>query len=667
MGRRVGRTIGTVKGQTLSLCGAMLLGVAVAASAAGQEERDVRPVREIPWQVKLGLRVRAVEIALPVIDRVVLVPDGATYLDEVGKWSEAGQWPVLFEEQQLAPMFIRRFKPAAIIVRESVGDLVEEVHGRERMMEETVIRSWGGQAQTERLEEVFARREHTPAGVVVTSSKDGAWTAAVALAAGRGQPIGWMRQYFKRANATLPDEEAQALRRAVDRAVSKTGYAYASLGDELDAVTLCRMCAGKVDAVLGPEALPPIPPDKAGGPYAMTDYIGRRGGGERYAVTGWIFGSEARCAYMAMCSLFLPRQRVCFMHCYPAGEPWTEYDPQPAAETLEARGFETERLSGSALTEVAWRNRLPGGLSADVIVMNTMGNVEYFGLPDGRAYSHDVPFLREPAALHLTHSWSLRAPVNRSTIGARWLERGVYAYVGSMQEPYLAAFVAPKDLARRWVGYVPLLLAARRYQPNDGIWKVNTLGDPLMLCLSPREAPRRRVRAPAGYGVRLEERARAFMRACKDGADDGGVAEAIKAVVLLGRDEVAVQLWQMAEEQGCAGEAAAAAALGPLFRERQEAGFLRAWQALAHRDEAAADMLWHLLGPRLEMITDQATLMELQGAIRRPLAFVDLGRLGPPLAAAFGSAHVRSVIERELERAEKPLDRRGLQKLLQLY
>ena len=46
-----------------------------------------------PTQV-LGMRSARVTLSLPRIDRVVLVPDAATYLDERRKWSLAGRWPV---------------------------------------------------------------------------------------------------------------------------------------------------------------------------------------------------------------------------------------------------------------------------------------------------------------------------------------------------------------------------------------------------------------------------------------------------------------------------------------------------------------------------------------------------------------------------------------------
>jgi len=267
--------------------------------------------------------------------------------------------------------------------------------------------------------------------------------------------------------------------------------------------------------------------------------------------------------------------------------------------------------------------------------------------------------------LHLVHSWSFKAPQKWNTIGGRWLQRGVYAYVGSVDEPFLAAFVPPKDLAARWCSFVPFLVAARHDEPNAGIWKVNLFGDPLMLCTPPPEEPAARLDLPAGYGRTLADRTKALLRACQDTEDGAAFTEAIEAAVLLGRDDIALNLWRLAEGRGLAPDAARPA-LGPLFRQRRAREFIDAWRALPTRTDPDADMLWHLLGPQLNAIDDDA-LMQLQAAIRRPLAFVDLRQLAGPLARSFGSAHVQALVERELQSAQWPMERRELQKLLFQY
>jgi hypothetical protein len=153
--------------------------------------RQIDP-QQLPWAVRLGLRVHEVNQAFPLVDRVVLVPDEATYVDELSRWSPQGRWPVLIEDDQLAPMFIRRFQPQQVVRRAAVGPWPVDTAGRRALLEGAVVRSWGSDAVTKTIGEAFEAQRFVPAGVVITSACDPAWTAAFALAAGRGQPLLWM-------------------------------------------------------------------------------------------------------------------------------------------------------------------------------------------------------------------------------------------------------------------------------------------------------------------------------------------------------------------------------------------------------------------------------------------------------------------------------------------
>ena len=646
-----------------------------AQDDAGERDASAAPPAELPWQMKLGLRVRQVDEAFALIDRLVIVPDEATYLDELSRWSPRGRWPVLFEDDRLAPMFVRRFKPAEVIHREPIGRALPGPEGRQRLLEDIIISAWGGVPGIHGLRETFQRNGYTPPGVVIASVHDPAWTAAVALAAGRGEPIAWLNEPFGRPGATLPAEAVRQLRRRIDGLVAEEGYPFAGLGDAIDAITLCRAVAGKADIDLPAAAQPAFPPStpdlprRPGPPYAITDLIGRHEDGSRYAVTGWIFGDEKRCAYMGMCSLFLPRRRVSFYNTYPDSGQWAAYGTAEAAEAFSDRGYEVQVVSGEGTSVFAWQRMLAGGISADVIIMNSSGMSDYFDLVGGRAYPQDVPILTEPAAVHLIHSWSLAEPDDRDTVGGRWLERGAYAYVGSAHEPFLGAFVPPSELARRCISYGSFLVAARHYDPHPLAcpWKINTLGDPLMLLSPPDEHETDRIAQPAGYGTNVGEQARTLVRACaEDDADGATFAAAIAAVVLLGRDEIAARLWPLAEEKGFAAEAAGPA-LGPLFRMRYRQAFLRAWRAAPHHDEHDLDMLWHIMGRRLRGLTDEAALRDLEEAIRRPNVEIDLRRLAPELARVLGREHVRKLLLRELEQAEDEYVQRQLRRLLEEY
>ena len=631
----------------------------IAQFTFAQEPAQPQP-GQMHWAVKLGSRVEQVNRAFPVVDCVVLVPDGATYLDELGKWSPKGRWPVLFEDDQLAPMFIRRFGPSRVYRRESVGDLPAEAEQKQRDIEAVVIRVWGGKPEQDTLRQVFQRQKYTPPGVVITSVNDPAWTAAVALAAGRGQPIAWLDGRFGRPNGRLNTDVLSRLRLRIDRLVAQLGYQHADLGDDIDTITLCRAVAGRASV---------SPNQSQDSTRAITDLVGRTPSGQRYAFTGWIYGDEVRSAYIAMCSLFLDRHKVWLYNTYPNQPSWNAYEVMTPTAELNESGYKAIAFQGAKTTDRAWQNMLPGGIATDILIMNSKGNADAFDLSIGRGAPGDVPVLNEPLVLHLIHSWSMRSPENLGTVGGQWIAHGVYAYVGSVHEPFLGAFVPPTLLARRCMSYVPFLVAARAWNgPSQfaGAWKINTFGDPLMLCPPPDGANSARIEPVERDGLDLAEHVTVLLG--RVDSDDAGkaITEAIRTASLLGRDDVAVQSWRLAKQRGFA-NSAAPAALGPLFRQKNTDEFLNAWQELPYRDDLSVDMLWHLLAPRLGRTTSDETLILLQSAIRPYQSHVDLERLAPHLVSAFGSAHVKRVIQREVEKAPNQRIRTKLQVLLRRY
>jgi hypothetical protein len=60
------------------------------------------------------------------VDRVVLVPDEATFLQAISEWSLQGRWPILIEDDTYTPMFLRRFQAAEVIRLEATGDRLRD-------------------------------------------------------------------------------------------------------------------------------------------------------------------------------------------------------------------------------------------------------------------------------------------------------------------------------------------------------------------------------------------------------------------------------------------------------------------------------------------------------------------------------------------------------------
>ncbi|MHC4711022.1 MAG: hypothetical protein ACYTA3_11540, partial [Planctomycetota bacterium] len=112
------------------------------AQASGQQ--SPREPQAVHWAAALGMRVARVNAAFPTVDQVVLVPDEATYVEELSRWSPRGRWPVLFADDLLAPMFIRRFKPAHVIRRDPGAGATSVTR---QQLEAVVVRAWGGDPQ----------------------------------------------------------------------------------------------------------------------------------------------------------------------------------------------------------------------------------------------------------------------------------------------------------------------------------------------------------------------------------------------------------------------------------------------------------------------------------------------------------------------------------------
>ncbi len=627
--------------------------VALIALAAGTVAAVAQGPSDQPhWAIALGTRVEQVQRAFPVLDRVVLVPDAATYVDELARWSPAARWPVLIEDDHFAPMFIRRFSPAQIVRRRSVAHAGRVTRDD---LEAVVIRSWGGDPAVDSIPAVFERHGYTPPGVVIASTGDAAWTAGVALAAGRGQPIAWLDGRFGRPNGLLQADRFAPLKEAVDTLVAGAGYPHAAIGDAIETITLCRDIGGRVNIA---------PNDTATDIRAVTDLLGRSAGGHRYAYAGWIFGDASRCAYAAMCSLFLDRSDVRLYNTYEEPQVVRIYGISEAQGLLAERGFDVTTYDVPDTTLQNWLNLLPRGFTTDVLVMNSGGNADYFVLSDKRAYCGDVPVLNVPLALHFTHSYSLKAPGNHNTIGGQWLDHGVYAYIGSVDEPRLPGFIPPKVFADRCRNLVPFLIAGRKWDDSPA-WKINTLGDPLMICRPPAFGAIARLPAPDvadDDAVDLGEHVKMLMRRAAEDETGDAIAEAVATLDLLGKDSVAIKLWQLAGQRGLA-QAAAPASLGPLFRAGLTNEFVRAADTMPARDDIDTDMLWHLLTPRLR-VADERMLVLLETSIRPCQPHADLERLAPHLTAVFGVDHTRAAVQREMNRTTNPRQRRELQKLL---
>ena len=507
--------------------------------------------------LRAGLRAGLLRQAQRAIGFVVVVDDAPSYLNAISQWEGFVRFPVLWDDGSMEARehiarFVRAYQPDTVLWLEDDGDWSFGGTREERAssIERALARSLSATQPDWRatLRAMHAQGVVSP-GVVLTDPGDAAWAAGLALAAGRLQPIGFMT---KPAGVWKPLEPGAAdlIEREAERLAKETGRSWDTLGDEIDAVTLAMNTGTQIST--GPGARDRL---------ATSDRIGRRernGSGERWAYCGQIIGDEARGVYQAMSALFLELDRGFVWDGYGGGEPWGRYDGTEAAGVLEERGVSVEVHDMPSNRIDDWQRRMvnPIGIGGDdeggdagsalLMLMNTKGASTKFDLDGGvseEGRPGDLPMLGVPAVLHVVHSFSLQQPMNRRTVGGRLLERGVYAYAGSVDEPFLSGFLPTPMVARRLAAGASFG-AAVRYDPSpqgaarggidpSRVWKIAVLGDPLVTMGSAG----RRVSADVELEglVDLDERVKARL-------GERDFAGVLHDLIVLGRDGDAARL-----------------------------------------------------------------------------------------------------------------------------
>ena len=108
------------------------------------------------------------------------MPNEATYLNEISKWSTEGQYPVLFDSEPRASQFIRKFKPKRVLRAKAVESSSDSISVQCR---KAVASAWGASGGESNVRNALAQYNKKPLGVVITNEQDPARTAAVALSA----------------------------------------------------------------------------------------------------------------------------------------------------------------------------------------------------------------------------------------------------------------------------------------------------------------------------------------------------------------------------------------------------------------------------------------------------------------------------------------------------
>ena len=326
--------------------------------------------KQEPWPIQTGLRAAIVRSKIPTVNRIVLVPDEATFLAAIQKWNLKGNWPILIEDDKYTPTFLQRFQAEEVVRLPSIKQQLPKGKKLQELMLNAAATAWNA-TDTQTLKAKWTELGWEPPGVVITSENDPARSAAVALAAAHGQPLVFLEGNFGKPNQNLNKTQWQTLQIAITKAVESTGFFYSQLADPIDTITIVRELAVKYQS-----------PQKKNEQLAVTDGLGRHINGERWAAVGWIYGSEVRSIYQAMCSIFLDSQTAMLYDSYPKEGNWAKYEMEEAASGLKTIGLNVELVQQPESSLEQRRGLASKPWTFDLILMNSKG------YPKSVSYTH---------------------------------------------------------------------------------------------------------------------------------------------------------------------------------------------------------------------------------------------------------------------------------------
>lgn len=631
----------------------MALGVILAWQPV-TEPKEPTPIG--PEQA-LAIRLEQHRLAERVIPTVVIVEDAKSYLDAISAWDGLTRFPVLWDDGSLRSRadiarFVHGFEPESVVRFQSSthpewpAERAERVAQIESALFAAVFNTSAPDSMRGFVEGI--RSAHVPmVGMVLTDPDGAGWAGALALAAGHMQPLGFMSSPGA-INGRLTEGELGALEQFARQLADALGLAWSAPIDEVDALTIAMDCPVKV---------------QTGGDgndfLATTDAIGRTapGSAERWAWAGQLVCTdESNAVYQAMCSLFLAHHSAWIFDSYPIEPVWDQFDGTLAAQKLIASEWDATVFDVPRNTLTMWRAACARGVDASLMLVNTMGNADFFRLGKEDATPGDVPLLKRPAAVHFVHSFSAAKPGAVDTVAGRWVEHGVYAYLGSVQEPQLAAFVATPTVAERLAGGFPFGCAVRQRAVP---WKLALLGDPLAT-LHATGARAEGADLPLAESVNLLEEAKVDL-------SESRFAAAILGFAMSGDQTSAARLagGVLRDRPDDFDAAIARAALLPLFHAGKPEEVIACFARLNQRDQReplALDAIWH--AGRLRMYADKQVLNTLRQHLRPGQEAEDAIELadawshtygGPSAVGMLQSVRAATTRQRDLRRLDRKI------------
>jgi hypothetical protein len=433
------------------------------------QELFVQNVKELiraagDWQRRAGPDRR-------VVDQVCLVSDFAGFLEALSAWDDHHFFPILFDDVETTFKFLRAFQPARVVRLARAAAPIPTAERWERAVA-AVARSWseeGAGGSSLRGDTQPIRLGLTPPGLIFTGPADSAFAGAVALAAGRFEPLVRWQPSPPAHGGILTRTEANALAQEIERLVSDRLPIYGRLADDCDFLTFTDGTPFRYD-------------DGKEGGNAFDDLVGRGSDPDsrRWAFTGRLIGDPPSAVYRAMCSLFLQPRSALLFNSYDDTDPGRgPYSIAPAEQMITRRLPVTKR-AGLDATLDAWHAVFDPVNRFGWIQVNSSGGATFFDLRHSQGNTADIP-PSEPTAVVMIHSFSAEDPTNPDTLAGRWLAQGAFAYYGAMNEPFLEAFQTPTLASAMFLDGVAMSAAVRQIPPQTfhKPWRLVYLGDPL--------------------------------------------------------------------------------------------------------------------------------------------------------------------------------------------
>jgi hypothetical protein len=435
------------------------------------------------------------------------------FFKAIAAWDERHFFPILIDEPVWTLPFLRAFRPRRVVrfggeagrpaatARASPSTPAARLAVWQTALR-AVARAWcGPSVPNTGLAPAGAPPRWlgpTPPGLVLSAPESSMLAGAVALAAGRFQPlvhlhldswsIGPRNDPPSDGHIADPLTLAQAWQFAqrVETRVAAVFPRYDQLGDDCDFLTIAGDWPFRYinDAERGP----------ARGIHALDDLLGRAlednpspQGLERYrrrwAFSGRLLGDPAASVARAMAALFLEPGRMLLWDTYDAVPPWTAYTLAPAAATFGRAlrgGGPIVYGSGNAADLASWHRLVVPDQRYGLVWLNSSGGPGSFEIAGGPGRAADLPG-GFPTAVVMVHSHSAAQPLDPQTLAGRWLEQGAFVYYGSVNEPFLQAFRTPWLVAELCARGAPLVAALRQgeLEAFGRPWRLIYLGDPL--------------------------------------------------------------------------------------------------------------------------------------------------------------------------------------------